>query len=164
VPERECFTYRISDTDGTVLYVGMTYDVIQRMAQHSSKPWFPSEPRISVRRYPNRQAAAEGERALIAELRPLHNVRPFTYRMPDHDRRVRSQHGRHIVTALRRARMTQAELARRTGNSPSTISRIISGEIRNVPVADLIAIAEAIGVRGHQLFDGNFDCDCPGTL
>lgn len=157
--QRECFTYRIDDEAGNILYVGMTYDVIQRIAQHSSKPWFPTPPRIRVRRYPNRQAAATAEADLIAELRPLHNVRPFHYRATE-SRRPTTGWRCHIATALRRARMTQAELARRLGEDPATISRIVNGRTKDMPVVDLIKIADTLGVRTHVLLDGNFDCPC----
>lgn len=67
--------YRHFDSDGRLLYVGVSLSTLRRLTQHRDKSaWFQSIQRVTVERFPSRAAAFEAERRAIATERPLHNV------------------------------------------------------------------------------------------
>lgn len=71
------YLYRLYSDDGRLLYVGMTYDVEQRLGQHySTKPWQQMREvyRLTVQEYPTRQAVVEAEHRAIAAENPLWNI------------------------------------------------------------------------------------------
>ncbi len=69
-----------------------------------------------------------------------------------------------LRAALTHAGVTQAELARRTGRNPSTVSHWIKGS-RIPPSTTAAAIAAAIGIRAAWLLlgDGPMSDDTPTT-
>lgn len=69
--------YRLYAADGRLLYVGISYSAIQRMAQHKAdKAWFGDVARIDIEKVPGERAAVlAAERAAIATEKPIHNVK-----------------------------------------------------------------------------------------
>lgn len=59
--------------DGTVLYVGISLDAIQRTAAHRNGGWWEQVASIRIERLPDRAAALAREAELIAELKPIYN-------------------------------------------------------------------------------------------
>lgn len=71
--ENETILYRMTDYNGTVLYVGITADIQQRVNQHSEKSWFSKVAAVECTEYPTRDEAVAAETDLIKRLRPRHN-------------------------------------------------------------------------------------------
>lgn len=66
--------YMHLDAKGTVLYVGMTYNLEQRTRDHAYCPYWANVASVEVDSvHPNRATAAARERELIFELRPRRN-------------------------------------------------------------------------------------------
>ncbi|MDH6189199.1 GIY-YIG catalytic domain protein [Streptomyces sp. ADI96-15] len=67
--------YRLYDGDGTLLYIGITADVEQRMRGHrSDKPWWPAVARTELEWHPTRTVALVEELQAIQREKPLHNL------------------------------------------------------------------------------------------
>lgn len=67
--------YRLFDSAGTLLYVGISLNVAQRMSQHRAvKPWWDDVASIQLATYPDRASVLEAERAAITNEHPLHNI------------------------------------------------------------------------------------------
>lgn len=71
----ETVLYRIFDTSGVLLYVGITTDLARRLAAHKSDArWRGQIARVSTESFPTAALAALAEiRAILLE-RPIHNV------------------------------------------------------------------------------------------
>jgi predicted GIY-YIG superfamily endonuclease len=68
--------YRYYDTDGELLYVGITTDISRREARHRERsPWFKYKVRREEKWYPTREDAAKQEAFVIRELAPRFNKR-----------------------------------------------------------------------------------------
>lgn len=69
--------YRLYDAAGRLLYVGISYSAIQRMAQHrADKEWFGEVARIEIEKVPGERAAVlHAERIAIVNEKPIHNVK-----------------------------------------------------------------------------------------
>jgi predicted GIY-YIG superfamily endonuclease len=66
--------YRHWDSSGALLYVGVSWSVVTRTAQHASKKaWFSQVVNISVEWFPSREMAESAERAAIIRERPKYN-------------------------------------------------------------------------------------------
>ena len=66
--------YRFFDTEGVLLYVGITYDLSMRFSQHSVERWWWGQWAYStVVRYHSRAALEAAERLAIKSEKPLHN-------------------------------------------------------------------------------------------
>jgi predicted GIY-YIG superfamily endonuclease len=66
--------YRHFDTDGTLLYVGISNDPDQRYETHRTQAhWFKQINRVEVEWFATRKAAQKAELAAIKSERPLHN-------------------------------------------------------------------------------------------
>lgn len=75
---REHVVYWLFDTDGVLLYIGMTHDLAGRLAQHAMTKdwWWRVDPTLTATRvYPSHDDAAEGEIAALAADEPSYNVR-----------------------------------------------------------------------------------------
>lgn len=116
--ERTHALYRFYDTDGNLLYVGITLNPAHRWKQHAhDKPWWHQIATISVQTYPNREAVLEAERAAIIAERPRHNIvhnrgtatdpRP----VPQLDRMAPFQPGDWVALGLRDGRCPVGEIA-----------------------------------------------------
>ncbi|MFD7980225.1 GIY-YIG nuclease family protein [Streptomyces sp. NPDC059071] len=66
--------YRLFDREGGLLYVGVTYDIDQRLKQHEQqKYWWPDVSRWEVTWFGSRAEAEAAEVAAIRSERPLHD-------------------------------------------------------------------------------------------
>lgn len=67
--------YRHYDTNGRLLYVGISLNVLNRTAAHESNtPWFLEVVRIEIDHYPSRDEASRAERAAIRREHPKYNT------------------------------------------------------------------------------------------
>jgi energy-coupling factor transporter ATP-binding protein EcfA2 len=66
--------YRWFDTDGKLLYVGITNDMARRTTEHQDKPWWPEVASSQVEWFPSRKAVLAAEKAAIEAEHPLHNT------------------------------------------------------------------------------------------
>jgi predicted GIY-YIG superfamily endonuclease len=67
--------YQLFDGDGTLMYVGVSLSLAQRMRQHrQGKRWWPQVARIEVSHCATRQEALFMEFCLIQRLQPRYNV------------------------------------------------------------------------------------------
>lgn len=75
--------YRAYDKDGALLYVGLTCDLANRLAQHKqSSSWFSEMARLSVQHFGTRREAARVEAQAIRDERPRYNVVTAADRRP----------------------------------------------------------------------------------
>jgi predicted GIY-YIG superfamily endonuclease len=101
-----CTMYRLYSGD-TLLYVGQTERLRQRLAQHkASKDWFPQVDRVVAEEYRNRTQAMGAENRAITGERPVHNVQNAA---TDEDvaRRVALLANPSFVTALSRIKVPE---------------------------------------------------------
>lgn len=74
-PSDPSSVYRIYDSAGTLIYVGMSYEPDVRVrVQRREKPWGHEIARHEVDWHPNRQTAQQAEERLIKERQPRYNV------------------------------------------------------------------------------------------
>lgn len=74
-PEGTCSVYRCYDSDGRLLYVGITARGVWRNRQHSYRStWWPRMVRQEWEHFDTRIEALRRENELIATLNPIHNV------------------------------------------------------------------------------------------
>lgn len=67
--------YKAYDTDGQLLYVGVSVNVFKRLREHKQyAAWMPHSARVDVVQYLNRNAARAEEARCIREDGPLYNV------------------------------------------------------------------------------------------
>jgi predicted GIY-YIG superfamily endonuclease len=67
--------YRLYDTDGTPLYIGVTDNPDRRFKQHrDTKPWWPQVARKTIEWHPSRAVALAEEAAAIKAETPVHNI------------------------------------------------------------------------------------------
>lgn len=67
--------YRHYDSNGDLLYVGISLSAVARLAQHRCEAhWFEYIARVDIEPFPTREAALEAEARAIAEESPKHNV------------------------------------------------------------------------------------------
>lgn len=66
--------YRLHDTDGRLLYVGIAGNPGRRFEQHADdKPWWSEVARIDLRHFDDRGVALQAEKEAIIVERPVHN-------------------------------------------------------------------------------------------
>jgi excinuclease UvrABC nuclease subunit len=66
--------YRLFDEDDSLIYVGVSVDIMHRLHQHRQKWWWPEVANASFEHFPNRREAEEREREVIEEEAPFYNV------------------------------------------------------------------------------------------
>jgi hypothetical protein len=67
--------YRFFDSEGVLLYVGITLDPGARWKSHSKdKPWWLEVASVTVEQWPSREMVLQAERAAIISEHPKHNV------------------------------------------------------------------------------------------
>lgn len=72
--DRKTSLYRHYDAAGRLLYVGISFSVLTRTAQHAAySPWWDDVARIDVEGFPNRSEAEAAEVAAIKDEKPLFN-------------------------------------------------------------------------------------------
>jgi hypothetical protein len=67
--------YRHFDSEGQLLYVGISISALERYKQHSGTEWFPSVSQITVEHFPTREEAAKAEVLAIKTEKPKFNIR-----------------------------------------------------------------------------------------
>lgn len=88
--------YRLYAADGTLLYVGVTGNLLKRFREHRyKKSWWPQVTGMRLAYYDSRAEAEEAEDAAIRSENPVHNI----LRTPAHGKAVRA--ARRRVTAMR---------------------------------------------------------------
>jgi predicted GIY-YIG superfamily endonuclease len=74
-PSKECSLYRHFAADGTLLYVGISLNPLNRLGQHKhNAAWFDKITRVAIEQFPSWAAALEAERNAIKEEKPLYNI------------------------------------------------------------------------------------------
>lgn len=74
-PHQPTDLYRFFDSDGVLLYVGMTCAGVGRWKRHrAEKPWWPEVVSITVEHLPDRAQAALVEREAIINENPRYNL------------------------------------------------------------------------------------------
>lgn len=75
--EKPHYVYRLYDSIGRLLYVGMAEDVRYRFPRHRYRnyEWFSQVVRIESNKYKNRESAEIMEMIQINSLHPIHNKR-----------------------------------------------------------------------------------------
>jgi hypothetical protein len=88
-----CQVYRHFDKNGRLLYVGVSLSAVCRLAQHkTASPWFLKIHRVEIETHLTRRAALDAEREVIANEKPLHNIKlPAPKPPPSHTRSPRVQ-------------------------------------------------------------------------
>ena len=66
--------YRHFDASGRLLYVGMSVNPVQRLAQHYDSVWADEIARVDINYFSDRTTAAAAEREAILTEKPLHNI------------------------------------------------------------------------------------------
>lgn len=67
--------YRFYDSDGVLLYVGISKSWTDRLVQHRrDKVWFGHVARVDVAYYKDRDAVLDAEQEAIRRERPVHNI------------------------------------------------------------------------------------------
>ena len=69
-----CDLYRIFNADGDLLYIGISFDALTRLAQHRGKSWFPEHPKVVVQTFDTEAEAKAAERTAIKTEHPKHNI------------------------------------------------------------------------------------------
>lgn len=67
------YVYRYYDANDQALYVGCTYSVAKREAQHRRKAWFPLVARRVIDQYPNKFGGRLAEQSWIQREQPTYN-------------------------------------------------------------------------------------------
>jgi len=71
--------YRMFRADGSLLYVGISDQVLARWSSHSrERPWWSEVQRFEVEQFDSRDDALRAEAQAIVDERPLHNIRVDT--------------------------------------------------------------------------------------
>lgn len=71
--ERQAAVYRLYGADGSLLYVGSSYNPERRYRDHYRKPWWPLVVRRVEEWHPSKDDAYAAEMKAIAAERPVHN-------------------------------------------------------------------------------------------
>jgi predicted GIY-YIG superfamily endonuclease len=107
--------YVATAADESVLYVGMTGNLAERMHAHrAASSWWPMMAALSIETHPNRAAAARRETELVEQLKPPHNAvnKPSAWRERDE-----------MVLALCQSGMPQVDIAVELGVSIEAVHR-----------------------------------------
>ncbi len=75
------FVYRLYAGDGTLLYVGSTCNLLERLGAHARKPWAEKVVAVEVAAFTERSAALQAERKAVRQEKPRHNA--VLYIIPD---------------------------------------------------------------------------------
>jgi excinuclease UvrABC nuclease subunit len=106
--ERPSAVYRIFDTKGELIYVGVAYSPKVRISFHRhNKPWGGEIARYEVDWHESRDAAEAAEEQLIADIWPRYNV----LGTPEH--RLRSLRCCSVEAQARAAERSRADYAAR---------------------------------------------------
>lgn len=125
--------YRMYGPKGELLYVGITFGVVQRLRGHrGSQPWWPEVATIKLEHFANRQDALVAEAAAIKAERPLYNILLQPGPVPDLLPRVESNEMRRLRLAVAARRRAE------TAETAAVIAALEAGETQ-------VAVAQALG-------------------
>lgn len=114
--DRYTSLYRLYDKDGALLYVGVAQSLLARMNQHRlNARWFRDVVRVDVQHFDNRGDALAAETEAIETENPRYNLADTG--------RTYAWDGSRLKKARERAGLTQVELAKRLGGSPTTVAK-----------------------------------------
>lgn len=66
--------YRYYDSEGELLYVGITINLAGREAKHRRRAWWPLVADVHLEEHPGRVSALAAERAAIHHEKPIYNI------------------------------------------------------------------------------------------
>lgn len=114
--DRYTSLYRLYDKSGVLLYVGVAQSLLTRMNQHRlNARWFRDVVRVDVQHFDHRGDALAAETEAIETEKPKYNVVDTG--------RTYAWDGSRLKKARERAGLTQVELAKRLGGSPTTVAK-----------------------------------------
>lgn len=141
--------YRFYDSEGRLLYVGISLSAAQRAADHRrEKSWWPDVARMDVVHLENRREAEDQERYAIVTERPIHNVIYNGKRPADADTHSPFEFDARFMTVAEHLALVEAiqAVASRldsddTGSAPSreTFVAAIDGLARSAVYGDCCA-------------------------
>jgi hypothetical protein len=74
-----CYLYRHFNKEGALLYVGVSLNALNRLAQHRDvSHWFPAITNVTIEIFPDRKAALAAEQKAIIKENPRHNLHRYT--------------------------------------------------------------------------------------
>jgi|GEM_PF-5834944 len=116
--------YRHFDSEGTLLYVGVSLSVLTRLVQHkSSSSWYASVTQITIENYESREDAELAEKHAIESERPIWNV---VYNGKPR-KKILDRLGRKLNKPLKRKADEEKERKARVSKSKALQRRIIRG-------------------------------------
>jgi predicted GIY-YIG superfamily endonuclease len=129
--------YRIYDSAGGLLYIGVSASAIGRMAGHVTKPWADQIARIEVEHYEHKAAALRAEREAIRAEQPMHNLLSA---VPNRINRKKMREGEWVTLTVRVSPETAATFralaARRHRSAAAELRRLIEERIAEAHAED----------------------------
>lgn len=138
--------YRHFDSDGQLLYVGISINALNRYKEHASTEWFPEVAKITVERYPNRKDAISAEVAAIKAEKPRFNVRHLVTK--SRKAREKTPDLIKIINVAIKKLGSQAEVARRLEISPQRLNNWLTSE--KLPSGWEFRLEARLGVNGSK--------------
>lgn len=147
--DRPTAVYRFYDADERLLYVGITFSLGLRFAQHErGSEWWPHQRSVKVVWRESRTLAADEERTAIREEKPLHNVsgtrvpRPQRVRI---DIEARKAIATEVRVEIARSGKSKREVREFLGVSRQAAWQRMVG-VTYFPDEELHALAEFLGI------------------
>ena len=104
--------YRVCDESNTLLYIGISFSALRRIATHAQKArWFDRVAIIDVQTFESRSEARKAERLAIFNEKPVFNVQDRD-RAPPKERRTQYSPDLPLLNAATVARCNNAWAAR----------------------------------------------------
>lgn len=147
---RAC-VYRVFDAYGSLLYVGCTTNLSQRMSHHAARSdWYCKTDRITTEWFDERRDALREEARAIFTESPAHNVRGLCkeVQLPS-DASYPERVAQAVRIAIGQAGSSLSEIARETYIPFATLQRELSNP-RYLNVQQLDLIARHLGVAVEQ--------------
>lgn len=72
--KRRTCVYRIYGINEELLYVGISMNLLGRMAKHRRREWWPLARYMETEWFPDRESAKDAERSAIHHENPVYNV------------------------------------------------------------------------------------------
>ncbi|MFF7130365.1 GIY-YIG nuclease family protein [Streptomyces sp. NPDC008240] len=135
-PARKAAVYRLYAADGSLLYIGSSYNPERRYRDHYSKPWWPLVARRAEEWHPSKDDAYAAEMKAIAAEEPAHNHMGTPQYVPPSEKAAAQR--RHISGELTvKEIMTKHGISRQSLHTyrqdpgfPSPVSRPGTGGLR----------------------------------
>lgn len=156
--------YRLYDSAGNLLYVGITCNPSRRFTQHKAqKPWWPDVARKHIEWMESRGAAAQAEENAIYHEAPRWNtVRPIPYvllranankKTPKPPKPTTADLGQLSAgeRALKAASVRRRQIEDQIREIRANIERAILKKLKDNPDMDRDELAEAAGLSGVKV-------------